>query len=151
MWGCTIIELKRNEKKVVLFHFWRESQPAMNVFRTSGINGNSLFLSSDMVPTVAPFSIPFFCVPPLHLLLCTRQVTHVVLMSGIYHQKQDNWSKLDFFFSERVRFFLFFFNLTFTFQPSSQEVLPSAIFWTSRGHRCRPFSSPVRAFIFRRA
>ena len=26
--------------------------------------------------------------------------------------------------------------------------LPSAIFWTSRGHRCRPFSPPVRAFNF---
>ena len=33
-----------------------------------------------------------------------------------------------------------FFNITFTSQPSSYEVLPSAIFWTSRGHRCRPFS-----------
>ena len=34
---------------------------------------------------------------------------------------------------------------------NSWEVLPSAIFWTSRGHRCRPFSPPVRAFIFYRA
>ena len=25
---------------------------------------------------------------------------------------------------------------------------PSVIFWTSRGHRCRPFPTPVRAFIF---
>ena len=29
-----------------------------------------------------------------------------------------------------------------------KEVLPSTIFWTSRGHRCRPFSPPVRAFVF---
>ena len=28
------------------------------------------------------------------------------------------------------------------------EVLPSAIFWTRRGHRCRPFFPPVRAFVF---
>ena len=29
--------------------------------------------------------------------------------------------------------------------------LPSGIFWTSRGHRCRPFSPPVRASNFYRA
>ena len=31
-----------------------------------------------------------------------------------------------------------------------RRFLPSAIFWTSRGHRCRPFcfSPPVRAVIF---
>ena len=29
-----------------------------------------------------------------------------------------------------------------------EESLPSATFWASRGHRCRPFSLPVRAFIF---
>ena len=46
-------------------------------------------------------------------------------------------------------FFVFF--ITFTFQLNSLEVLPSAIFWTSRGHRCRPFSPPVRAFNFYRA
>ena len=49
-------------------------------------------------------------------------------------------------------FFLFFFLIiTFTFQLNSQEVLPSEMFWTSRGHRCRPFSPPLRAFNFYRA
>ena len=51
-------------------------------------------------------------------------------------------------------FFFFFFIITFTSLPYSSEVLPSAIFWTSRGHRCRPFrpfTPPVRAFIFCRA
>ena len=43
---------------------------------------------------------------------------------------------------------LLFFNITFTFQPYSWDFLPSTSFWTSRGHRCRPFSPPVRAFIF---
>ena len=38
--------------------------------------------------------------------------------------------------------------ITFTLQLNSYEVLPSAIFRTSRGHRCRPFSPPVRAFNF---
>ena len=41
------------------------------------------------------------------------------------------------------------FLLTFIFQYNiSQEVLPSAIFWTSRCHRCHPFFPPVRAVIF---
>ena len=40
------------------------------------------------------------------------------------------------------------FIISFTFQLNSQEVLPSAIFWTSRGHRCHAFSPPVRVFIF---
>ena len=40
--------------------------------------------------------------------------------------------------------------ITFTFQLNLQEVLPSAIFWTSRGHGWRPFP-PVRAFNFYRA
>ena len=31
---------------------------------------------------------------------------------------------------------------------ADRVALPSAIFWTSRGHRCRPFPPPVRAFIF---
>ena len=31
------------------------------------------------------------------------------------------------------------FLITFTFHLNSQEVTPSAIFWTSRGRRCRPF------------
>ena len=31
------------------------------------------------------------------------------------------------------------------------DFLPSAIFWTSRRHRCPPFSPPVRAFNFYRA
>ena len=44
-----------------------------------------------------------------------------------------------------------FFSITFTFQPYSWEVLPSTSFWTSRCHRCRPFSPPARAFIFCRA
>ena len=50
--------------------------------------------------------------------------------------------------------FIFIFNITFTFQPYSWEVftfLPSTIVWTSRGHRCPPFSPSVRAFIFCRA
>ena len=37
-------------------------------------------------------------------------------------------------------FLFFFFSHTSTFQ-----------FWTSRGHRCRPFSPPVLAFNFYRA
>ena len=47
-----------------------------------------------------------------------------------------------------IHYYLFIF-ITFTFfQPNLYEVLPSAIFWTSRGHRCRPVSPPVRAFVF---
>ena len=41
----------------------------------------------------------------------------------------------------------YFFIITVTFQPNSSEVFPSAIFWTSRGHRCRLFPQ-VRAFHF---
>ena len=43
--------------------------------------------------------------------------------------------------------------ITFTFQLNSynRRFLPSATFWTSRGHRCRPFPPPVRAFNFHRA
>ena len=44
----------------------------------------------------------------------------------------------------------FFLIIPFTFQLNSYEVLP-AIFWISSGHRCRPFSPPVRAFNFYRA
>ena len=47
-------------------------------------------------------------------------------------------------------FFFFFFYHHFHF-PAQLVVLPSAIFWTSRGHRCRPFSPPARAFNFHRA
>ena len=36
---------------------------------------------------------------------------------------------------------------TFTFQLNSYEVLPAAIFWASRGQRCRPLSPRVLAFI----
>ena len=51
-----------------------------------------------------------------------------------------------------VHLFLFdFIIITFFFQPNSQEVLPSAIFWTSRGQRCRPFSPSVRTFMVCRA
>ena len=38
--------------------------------------------------------------------------------------------------------------ITFTFQLNSWEALPSAIFWTSRGHRCRPFSPRYVPSIF---
>ena len=41
----------------------------------------------------------------------------------------------------------FFFHLLY-FPVSRLGDLPSANFWTSRGHRCRPFCPPVRAFIF---
>ena len=61
--------------------------------------------------------------------------------------------------------FFFFFTLVFNsgsfsnFHVKSSLLLSSATrinrrftlsatFWTSRGHRCRPFSPPVRAFIF---
>ena len=52
-------------------------------------------------------------------------------------------------FPDGVWYLVFLF-IIFTFQLTSQEVLPSAIFWTSRGHRCRPFP-PARAFNFYRA
>ena len=39
-------------------------------------------------------------------------------------------------------FIFIFFSHTSTFQ---------LLFWTSRGHRCRPFSPPVLAFNFYRA
>ena len=49
-------------------------------------------------------------------------------------------------------FFNLFLIVTFTFHPNAWEVLPSAFFfWESCGHRYRPFSPPVRAFIFCRA
>ena len=41
-----------------------------------------------------------------------------------------------------------FFSIIFTLRLNSQQVLPSATSWTSRGHRCLPFSPPVHAFIF---
>ena len=49
-----------------------------------------------------------------------------------------------------VCFFVPFFSSTFTRRLilNSEEVWPSAIFWTSRGHKCHPFSPPVRAFTF---
>ena len=43
--------------------------------------------------------------------------------------------------------YLVFLIVTFAFQLVVVGVLPSAIFWTSRGHRCRPFSPPIRASI----
>ena len=48
-------------------------------------------------------------------------------------------------------FLLLFFVVTFTFQLNLSEVLPATIFSTSRGHRCRPFPPPVRAFNLNRA
>ena len=50
-------------------------------------------------------------------------------------------------------FFFSFFStsITFSSRPYSWEILPSTSFWTSRGHKCPPFSPPVRAFIFCRA
>ena len=45
----------------------------------------------------------------------------------------------------------FFKNHHFAFQLNSQEVLPSTTFWTSRGHRCLPFSPSACAFIYYRA
>ena len=44
-----------------------------------------------------------------------------------------------------------FWIITFSFQLNSYEVFTLSVFWTSRGHRCRPFSPPVRAFNFYRA
>ena len=38
--------------------------------------------------------------------------------------------------------------IPFTSQLNSQEVLPSAIFWTSRGHTCRPFLPPGTCLQF---
>ena len=43
---------------------------------------------------------------------------------------------------------IFFFITTLTYQLNSREILHSAIFWTSRGHRCRRFSPTVLASIF---
>ena len=40
------------------------------------------------------------------------------------------------------------FMITFTFQVDTQESLPSAIFWASRGHRYLPFTLPPIALIF---
>ena len=48
-----------------------------------------------------------------------------------------------------ARLLLFFFsNITFAFQLYSWEVLPSTSFWTSRGHRCPPFSPPATYLLF---
>ena len=44
--------------------------------------------------------------------------------------------------------FFLFLVIAFTLQLNSYEVLPSATFWTSRGHRFLPFSPPVLACIF---
>ena len=62
------------------------------------------------------------------------------------------YTKQEWFHIFRTDFFSSFFSLIITFASklNSQEVSPPAIFWTSRGHRCRPFP-PVRAFNFYRA
>ena len=51
------------------------------------------------------------------------------------------WSYIRTTFSTFV--FLLFYIITWTLQLNSQEVLPAATFWTSRGHSCRSFSLPL--------
>ena len=65
------------------------------------------------------------------------------------------WSCLTSMCSPRsvviLSFFLFFCGMNHVYFPAqlvSQEDLPSATFWTSRGHRCHPFLPPVSASIF---
>ena len=55
-----------------------------------------------------------------------------------YVRKSSNFSQI------YIYFFNYFF-IAFTFQPYSQEVIPSTSFWNTRGHRCPPFSPPARA------
>ena len=45
-------------------------------------------------------------------------------------------------------FLSFFFPSLLLSSSTRRRFLPSATVWTSRGHWCRPFSPPVRAFIF---
>ena len=45
-------------------------------------------------------------------------------------------------------FRLLFFSYILLSSSTRRLFIPPAIFWTSRGHRCRPFSPPERAFIF---
>ena len=77
---------------------------------------------------------------------------HTMASPGYWGKKLVKASPYDLMWGIGYRtdlpsFFLFFVK-AFSFQLNSYEVLPSAIFWTSRGHRCRPLSPPVRAFIF---
>ena len=64
-----------------------------------------------------------------------------------------SWSRAYTYEGRTRRYPSFFFFFSHHFYVPAQLVgdLPSAIFWTSRGHRCRPFSPPVRAFNLYRA
>ena len=72
--------------------------------------------------------------------------SHVFLTTPRLCQRL-NFKNLSCGFVELFLFlFHFFLIVTSTLQLNSSGVLPSAIFWTSRGHRSRPFSPLVRAF-----
>ena len=54
-----------------------------------------------------------------------------------------------------VRYYAFIHSFTFfllllshCYFPASGQAVVLSSFWTSRGHTCRPFPPPVRAFIF---
>ena len=46
-----------------------------------------------------------------------------------------------------LRIPFYFSTITFALQLNSKEFLPSATFWTTRGHRCLPFFPPGHASI----
>lgn len=56
--------------------------------------------------------------------------------------------QLDISCSVRTFFIFIFFVAIFTFPLNSLEALPSATFWTSRGHRWRPLSLPGTCLLF---
>ena len=71
-----------------------------------------------------------FCMSRIGLVVCDHRE------SSFYEALAGTLVVVDIFF-----FFFFFINST----------LSLSSFWTSRGHRCHPFSSPVLAFNFYRA
>ena len=51
-------------------------------------------------------------------------------------------------YSSSAYYYIYIFFSSRLLSSSSRYCLPSPIFWTSRGHRCRPSPPPVRAFLF---
>ena len=77
----------------------------------------------------------------------TQSYTSRVFLTTPRRCRRLNFQNLSCGFVELFLFlFHFFLIVTSTLQLNSSGVLPSAIFWTSRGHRSRPFSPLVRAF-----
>ena len=108
---------------------------------------NTMFHASAIISTIEPNGVHFRSgtffierIPP-SLRRTTLVFVIFIFHVGMVYRNVTRISKCKYSF----------FIIPFTLQLNSLEVLPTAIFWTSRGHRYRPFSPPARAFIFYRA